>query len=266
MYLDDPVGASGAPNGLWTPPFTAEMAGKSPVVAVGLVQGTAVPPALASDVADVVHRGALVQLFLVPEPTVRGGAPAFASWVAQVVSVLEPVPLVEIGTGAAPPGSSSATVASYAAAGLAAAHGTAGRPTAGVVWLDGGTTSADSAVWSSLDAAGVWARSSFVATSLDATGVCTSPAAFAATLRRYPVAAGLPVVTEAVQATAPAPWVASDYRLSQGIGEPGSPSVGGDVEAVGRVGSSMTGALRIGQARADARPNSWKKEREPWMA
>jgi hypothetical protein len=192
------------------------MAGKSPVVAVGLVQGTDVPPALAGTVADIVRRGALVQLFLVPEPNARGGAPAFASWVTQIVGVLEPVPLVEIGTGAAPPSASSGTVASYAAAGLLAAHGAAGRPTAGVMWLDGGTASADPAVWSSLDAAGVWGRSSFVATSLDATGGCTSPAAFAATLRRYPVAAGLPVVSEAVQAPAPAPWVASDYSCLKG--------------------------------------------------
>jgi hypothetical protein len=37
------------------------------------------------------------------------------------------------------------------------------------------------------------------------------------------------------------------------------------MEAVGRASFSMTGAVRIGQARDDARPNLWKKEREPWM-
>jgi hypothetical protein len=130
--------------------------------------------------------------------------------VAQLLGALGPVPLVEIGTGAAPAGSSPATVAAFTMAGLAGAHDATGHPSAGITWLDGGTASADGPVWSSLDGAAAWSRSAFVARSLDAAGACSSPAAFAATLHRYPGAAALPVVTEAVQAPAPAPVVGGD--------------------------------------------------------
>ena len=210
MYLDAPVAASGAPNSAWSPALAAEMSGKTPTVPVGLVQGAVVSPALVGTVGDLVHRGALVQLLLVPEPAAAGGPAAFGSWVTQVLAALGPVQLVEIGTGAPPKGSSGATVAADTLAGLAAARDATGHPAAGVAWLDDGTAGADPAVWSALDAADVWSRSSFVVRSLDAAGACTSPAAFSATVRRYPVAARLPVVTEAVQAPAPAGRLAGD--------------------------------------------------------
>ena len=210
MYLDAPVAASGAPNSAWSPALAAEMSGKTPTVPVGLVQGAVVSPALVGTVGDLVHRGALVQLLLVPEPAAAGGPAAFGSWVTQVLAALGPVQLVEIGTGAPPKGSSAATVAADTLAGLAAARDATGHPAAGVAWLDDGTAGADPAVWSALDSADVWSRSSFVVRSLDAAGACTSPAAFSATVRRYPVAARLPVVTEAVQAPAPAGRLAGD--------------------------------------------------------
>src|SRR5437016_1185640 len=105
MYLDAPVAASGAPNSAWSPALSAEMSGKTPTVSVGLVQGSPVSPALVGTVGDLVHRGVLVQLLLVPEPATPGGAPAFGSWVGQVLAALGPVQLVEIGTGGAPAGS-----------------------------------------------------------------------------------------------------------------------------------------------------------------
>jgi hypothetical protein len=216
MYLDVPVAASGAPNASWGPVLSAEMGGRSPTVPVGLVQGTPVPPSLAGTVGDLVQRGVLLQLVLVPQLTAPGGAPAFASWVAQVLSVLKPVQLVAIGTGGPTRGSSAATVASYTVAGLTAARQAPSPPTAGVMWLDGGTESADAPVWSSLESAGAWSQTSFVARALDAAGACPSPAAFAATLRRHPAAAGLPVMSEAVQAPAPASWVAADGSCLRG--------------------------------------------------
>jgi hypothetical protein len=146
----------------------------------------------------------------VPEPAAPGGAPAFGSWVGQVLTALEPVRLVGIGTGAAPAGSNAATVAADTLAGLTAARDAPGHPAAGVTWLDGGTASADGPVWSSLDSAGAWSKSSFVGRSLDAAGMCASPALFATTLRRYRAAATLPVVSEAVQGPAPAIVVGAD--------------------------------------------------------
>jgi hypothetical protein len=210
LYLDAPVGASGAPNTAWSPALAAEMAGRTATVPVGLVQGATVSPALAGAIGSLVHDGVLVQLLLVPEPTAAGGPAAFGSWVTQVLAALQPVQLVEIGTGAAPRGSNPATVAADTVTGLAAARAASGHPTAGVVWLDDGTAGADPPVWSALDSAQAWSLSSFVARSLDAAGACTSPAAFAATLRRDPVAAKLPVVSEAVQAPAPAGRLAAD--------------------------------------------------------
>jgi hypothetical protein len=216
MYLDAPLGASGGPNNTWSSGLGAEMAGKTPTVALGLVQGVPVSPALAGAVDDLVHHGALVQLLVVPEPTAPGGPAAFGSWVTQVLAALQPVQLVEIGTGAAPRGSNPATVAADTVAGLAAAGYAASHPTAGVAWLDDGTASADPPVWSALDSAGAWSKSSFVARSLDAAGACTSPATFAATLHRDPGAARLPVVSEAVQAPAPAGRVFADSTCLKG--------------------------------------------------
>jgi hypothetical protein len=210
MYLDAPVAASGGPNSTWGPGLGAEMAGKTPTVVVGLVQGTTVSPALAGAIGDLVHHAALVQLLVVPQPTAGGGPAAFGSWVSQVLGALPPVGLVEIGTGAAPKGSSPATVAADTTAGLAAVHDAPGHPSAGVAWLDDGTASADTAVWSALESTAAWSKSSFVARSLDAAGACTSPATFAATLHRYPAAATLPVVSEAVQAPAPTSRLAAD--------------------------------------------------------
>jgi hypothetical protein len=210
LYLDAPVAASGGPSSTWSPALAAEMAGRTATVVVGLVQGAAVSPALAGALATLVHDGALVQVLLVPAPAAPGGPAAFGAWVTQVLGALPPVGLVEIGTGAAPKGSSPATVAADTTAGLAAAHDAPGHPAAGITWLDGGTASADTAVWSALESTAAWSKSSFVARSLDAAGACTSPATFAATLHRYPAAAALPVVTEAVQAPAPAPVVGGD--------------------------------------------------------
>jgi hypothetical protein len=210
MYLDAPVAASGGPNSTWGPGLGAQMAGKTPTVVVGLVQGATVSPALAGVIGDLVHHAALVQLLVVPQPTTGGGAAAFGSWVSQVLGALPPLPLVEVGTGAAPKGSSPATVAADTTAGVAAAHDTPSHPAAGVAWLDDGTASADTAVWSALESTAAWSKSSFVARSLDAAGACTSPATFAATLHRYPGAATLPVVSEAVQAPAPASRLAAD--------------------------------------------------------
>ncbi len=217
MYLDAPVGASGAANAGWSPALSAEMAGKAPIVQVGLVQGSLVSPALAGAIGDLVHHGALVQVVLVPQPSTPGGPPAFASWVTEVLAAFGPAPLVEIGTGAAPQGASAGSVASYTLAGLTAADAAPGGPSAGVVWLDGGTGSADPAVWSSLESDGLWPKASFVATSLDATAACSSPAAFAAAVRRFPAAAGLPVVSEAVQAPAAAAWVGADYSCVRAL-------------------------------------------------
>jgi hypothetical protein len=210
MYVDSPVGASGGPNATWSPGLRVEMAGRTPIVPVGLVQGATVSPSLASALGDLVRHGTLVSLLLVPQPAAPGGPAAFGSWVAEVLGVLGPVPLVEIGTGGPPKGSTPATIAAYTVAGLGAARDAAGQPSAGVAWLDGGTASADAAVWSALDSNQAWSKASFVARSLDGAGACSSPAAFAATLRRYPVAAGLPVVSEAVQAPAPAGQLADD--------------------------------------------------------
>jgi hypothetical protein len=210
MYLDAPAGARGSGSGA-NLGLSALLGGRTPTVPVGLVQGSQVSPALAGAVANLVQRSALVQLVLVPVPDAPGGAPAFASWVSGVLASLTPVQLVEIGVGGAPAGTSGAAIASDAVAGLTATHDAPGRPGAGVVWLDGGTTSSDLAVWSALEAAGVWSASSFVAQPLDAAGACTSPAAFATALRRSPVAAALPVVAEAVQAPAPAASIAADY-------------------------------------------------------
>jgi hypothetical protein len=210
MYLDAPLAAAGGPNSAWSPGLSTEMAGKSPTVAVGLVQGAPVSPALAGAVGDLLHHGALVRLVLVPEPSAAGGPAALGSWVTQVLGALPPVPLVEIGTGAAPKASSPGAVAADTVAGLAAAHDTPSHPAAGVAWLDDGTASGDAPVWSALDSAAAWSKASFVARSLDAAGACTSPATFAATLHRYPGAAALPVVSEAVQAPAPAARLAAD--------------------------------------------------------
>jgi hypothetical protein len=212
LYLDAPLGTSGAPSSSWSPALAAEMAGRTATVPVGLVQGATVSAALAGALATLVHDGALVRLLLVPAPATPGGPAAFGSWVTQVLGALGPVGLVEIGTGAAPAGSSPGAVAASTVAGLAAAHDGPGHPSVGVTWLDGGTASADGPVWSSLDAAAAWSRSSFVARSLDAAGACSSPAAFASTLRRYPAAAALAVVSEAVQAPAPASAVGADSR------------------------------------------------------
>lgn len=223
MYLDAPAGASGpVPNANLG--LSALLAGKSPTVPVGLVEGSPVSPAMAGALDDLVRHGVLVQLVLVPTPGAAGGAPAFASWVSQVLAAIGPVPLVEMGVGGAPPGASAATVASDTVAGLAAAHDAPGPPTAGVLWLDGGTTGTDAAVWSALEHAGAWSTSSFVARALDAAGSCTSPAGFAATLRRSPTAGALPVVAEAVQAPAPVAWIAADYGCLRGSVAQGPPA------------------------------------------
>jgi hypothetical protein len=210
MYLDAPVAASGQPKTSISPGLSAEMAGRAPTVPVGLVQGATVTPALAGAIGTLVHDGALVQLLLVPRPAATGGPAAFGSWVTQVLAALGPVQLVAIGTGAPPRGSNAATVAADTVAGLAAAGDATGHPAAGVAWLDDGTASADAPVWSALDSADVWSTSSFVARSADAAGACASPAALAVTLRRSPAAAALPMVSEAVQAPAPAGQLAGD--------------------------------------------------------
>jgi hypothetical protein len=212
LYLDAPLGASGAPVSTWSPALAAVMTGRTATVPVGLVQGATVSPALAGALATLVQDGALVRLLVVPAPASPGGPAAFGSWVTQVLGALGPVGLVEIGTGAAPAGSSPGRVAADTVAGLAAAHDAPGHPSAGITWLDGGTASADGPVWSSLDTVAAWSKSSFVARSLDAAGACSSPAAFASTLGRYPTAAALPVVSDAVQAPAPAPVVGADSR------------------------------------------------------
>src|SRR5205814_9412511 len=102
--------------------------------------------------------------------------------------------------------------------------GANGRPTGGVVGPAGGTAGDDAAVWSSQDSAGTWSKSSFVATALDASGACSSPPAFAAALRRYPPAAALPVVSEAVQAPAPASRITADYGCLKASVTQGSPA------------------------------------------
>jgi hypothetical protein len=177
---------------------------------------------------------------------------------------LKPLQPVDIGTGGAPQGSDAATVSSCTTAGLAA-HDAAGRPTPGVSWLDGGSTNTDPAVRSSLDSAGVWSKSSFVPASLDGAGACTWPAVFAATLRRYPVAAGMSEVSEAVQAPAPAAWVAAHLQLLQGIGGKRPRSFGSHVERLGRAGASMRVLeCEIRQPWSGARPNL-DQEGQPWM-
>lgn len=227
LYLDGPVGTSGTPAASRSPAVLPQWARQGPTVQVGLVQASPVSPALTAAIGDLAHRGALVQLVLVPTPAAAGGAPAFASWVTKVLAALPTAPLVEIGAGAAPPPSSAATVASYVAAGLGAARDAPGHPTTGVVWLDGGTAGSDPAVWSSLASAGAWSMSSFIATSIDAAGSCSSPDAFAATAHRFPATATLPIVSEAVQAPAPALWVAADYScLKRAVGRAPVASMG----------------------------------------
>jgi hypothetical protein len=198
MSVDAPLGALGVRNSAWSPELSAVLAGKSPTVLIGLIQGSPVSASLADTLATLMHDGALVQVLLVPEPGAAGGASAFASWVGQVLGLLNQVQLVEIGTASAPLAVSAATVAAYTVAGLATAQHAMSRPSTGVLWLDGGTASGDAATWSALESASAWPKSSFVARSLESVDSCSSPAEFAATLHQYPLTATLPLVSQAL--------------------------------------------------------------------
>ena len=203
-FADSPIGTSGVSDPKWPSSLSAEMTGKNPIVTVGLVESSPVPNSLVGTLGALVQDGALVQALLVPQPNAAGGPEGFGSWVAQVLATLKPVELVEIGTGGAPPGSNASTVAAYTAAGLAAARGASAKVATGVLWLDGGTSNDDGVVWSSLDSAGAWSSSSFMARSLEATAACSSQSGFTTMEHLHPVAAALPIVTEAVPGSAPA--------------------------------------------------------------
>jgi len=214
-FADAPVGVSGSSARGWPSSLTVEMTGKDPTVTLVLVQTGSVSPALVRTLGQLVQHGTLVQVLLVPQPHAAGGPAAFGSWVTKVLAGLEPVELVEIGAGAAPAGSSAATSAAYTAAGIAAARHDAAEPATGVLWLDGGTSSGDEAVWSSLDSTATWSSSSFVARSLDATAACSSPTAFVAMVRGDRLVAALPIVSEAVAGSAPAGGAAAESSCLQ---------------------------------------------------
>ena len=204
LFADSPIGASGVPDPKWPSPLAVEMSGKSPTVTLGLVQSSAVSSTLVNTLGQLAQKGAVVQVLLVPQPGAAGGPARFGSWVQLIVAALKPVQLVEIGTGGAPNGSNASAVAAYTAAGLAAAHAASPKVATGVLWLDGGTATNDGAVWSSLAAAGAWSSSSFMARSLDAAAACSSQSGFATLERQNPVAAALPLVSEAVPGAASA--------------------------------------------------------------
>ncbi len=209
-FADSPIGASGVSDPKWPSSLSAEMTGKNPIVTVGLVQSSPVSNSLVGTLGGLVQDGALVQALLVPQPNAAGGPEGFGSWVAQVLATLKPVELVEIGTGGAPPGSNASTVAAYTAAGLAAARRASPKVATGALWLDGGTSSDDGAVWSSLDSAGAWSSSSFMARSLEATAACSSQSGFTTMEHLNPAAAALPIVSEAVPGSAPADGSAAE--------------------------------------------------------
>jgi hypothetical protein len=202
-FVDSPIGASGVSDPNWPFSLSAEMAGKNPIVTVGLVQSGSVLTSLVSTLGKLVQDGAVVQALLVPQPSAAGGPQGFGSWVAQALAILKPVDLVEIGTGSAPTGSNASTVAAYTAAGLAAARGASAKIATGVLWLDGGTSSDDGAVWSSLASTDAWSSSSFMARALNATAACSSQSGFATLEHLDPAAAALPNVSEAVPGSAP---------------------------------------------------------------
>ena len=204
VFADSPIGASGVPDPKWPAPLAVEMSGKSPTVTVGLVQSGAVSGALVNTLGQLAQNGAVVQVLLVPQPGTAGGAARFGSWVQLIVAALKPVQLVEIGTGSAPTSSNASTVAAYTAAGLTGAHAASPKVATGVLWLDGGASSSDGAVWSSLASAGAWSSSSFMARALGAAAACTSQSGFTTLERQSPVAAALPLVSEAVPGAAPA--------------------------------------------------------------
>lgn len=203
-FADSPIGASGVPDPKWPSPLAVEMTGKSPTVTVGLVQSSAVSSSVVTTLGQLAQNGAVVQVLLVPQPGTAGGPARFGSWAQLILAALKPVQLVEIGTGAAPTGSNASTVAAYTAAGLTAARAAAPKVATGVLWLDGGTSSNDGAVWSSLASGGAWSSSSFMARSLDAAAACSSQSGFATLERQNPVAAALPLVSEAAPGATPA--------------------------------------------------------------
>jgi hypothetical protein len=218
-FVDSPIGPSGVTDPKWPSPLSVEMSGKDQIVTVGLVQSSPVSNSLVSTLGTLVQGGALVQALLVPEPGATGGPQGFGSWVTQVLTTLKPVELVEIGTGSAPMDSNASTVAAYTAAGLAAARGASDKIAAGVLWLDGGTSSDDAAVWSSLDAVAAWSNTSFLARSLDATAACSSQSAFSTMERDEPVAAALPLVSEAVPDSASAGDAAAESSCMTSIAQ-----------------------------------------------
>lgn len=225
-FVDSPIGASSVSDPKWPSSLSAEMTGKNPIVTVGLVQSSPVSNSLVGTLGGLVQDGALVQVLLVPQPNAAGGPEGFGSWVTQVLTTLKPVELVEIGTGGAPTGSNASTVAAYTAAGLAAARGASAKVATGVLWLDGGTSSNDGAVWSSLDSAGAWSSSSFMARSLDAAAACSSQSGFTTMEHLHPVAAALPIVTEAVPGSAPAGGSAAESScLKSSIARNPAPSL-----------------------------------------
>ena len=204
VFADSPISASGVPDPKWPSPLAAEMTGKSPTVTVGLVQSSAVSSALVNTLGQLAQNGVVVQVLLVPQPDTAGGPARFGSWAQLIMAALKPVQLVEIGTGGAPTGSNASTVAAYTVAGLTALRAASPKVATGVLWLDGGTSSNDGAVWSALASGGAWSSSSFMARSLDAAAACSSQAGFVTLERQNPVAAALPLVSEAVPGAAPA--------------------------------------------------------------
>jgi hypothetical protein len=215
-FADSPIGASGVPDPKWPSSLAAEMTGKSPTVTVGLVQSSSVSASLVGTLGQLVQNGALVQVLLVPQPGAAGGPARFGTWVQLVLAALKPVQLVEIGTGGAPAGSNAPTVAAYTEAGLTAARAASAKVATGVLWLDGGTSSDDGAVWSSLAAAGAWSSSSFMARSLDAAAACSSQSGFVTMERQNAVAAALPLVSEAVPGAAPAGGRPAEWSCLKG--------------------------------------------------
>jgi len=203
-FVDSPIGESGVSDPKWPSSLSVEMTGENPTVTVGLVQSSSLSTSLEGTLGTLVQDGALVQVLLVPQPNAAGGPEGFSAWVAQVLANLKPVKLVEIGTGSAPAGSNASIVSAYTAAGLAAARGASAKIATGVLWLDGGTSSDDGAVWSSLASTAARSSWSFMARSLDASTACSSQSGFATMERHDPAAAALPIVSEVVPGSVPA--------------------------------------------------------------
>jgi hypothetical protein len=119
------------------------------VVVLGLVQGAAVAPALAGELAQLQQSGMAVELVLVPRLDEVTPASAFGTWVKQTVSALPAASSVAMAVGAVPAWATEA-VAEAVAGGLSAARQVSTSMPVGLWWADGGTSSSDQSLWATL--------------------------------------------------------------------------------------------------------------------